>query len=182
MNVLVAFASRLGSTEGIARSIADRLRARGVAVSVRAVGEIDDAARFDAAVVGSAVYAGNWMPAAVSFVHENRATLADRPVWLFSSGPVGRTAAHARPSEPAEIHDLTASVHARDHRTFAGALDRRTVDGSDLGFGERFIAKRFVPEGDFRDWRSIEGWADDIADALLVGSGATDQRTRTEVS
>jgi menaquinone-dependent protoporphyrinogen oxidase len=180
MNVLVAFASRLGSTEGIARCIADRLRSRGVAAIARAVGDVEYPAVFDATVVGSAVYAGNWLPQAVTFVERNRAILAAHPVWLFSSGPVGRAAAHA-PSEPPEIRDLTASVQAKDHRTFAGALDRRTVEVSDLGFGERFIARRFVPEGDFRDWRLIEGWADEIADALLRGPSRSDQ-PRTEVA
>ena len=72
------------------------------------------------------------------------------------------------PVEPLEVQELTSAVHARDHRVFAGALDRETVSGSSLGLAERFIAKRFVPEGDFRDWPAIDAWADDIARELTA--------------
>jgi len=60
-------------------------------------------------------------------------------------------------------------LDARDHRVFAGALDRDTVEGSDLNRLERAITRRFIPEGDWRDWGSIDRWADEIASSLLVG-------------
>ena len=125
-------------------------------------------ARFDGFVIGSAVYAGHWREAAVRFVRDHRLGLSSRPVWLFSSGPVGRLATTHAPVDPAEVGELTSAVFAHQHRVFFGALDRRTIDGADLGFAERFVAKRFVPEGDFRDWPQIDAWADDIANELLV--------------
>jgi hypothetical protein len=46
---------------------------------------------------------------------------------------------------------------------FAGAHDRSEIDDSELTRFEKFIAKRFVPEGDWRDWAVIEAWAQEIA-------------------
>ena len=54
------------------------------------------------------------------------------------------------------------ATHAREHRVFAGKLDR-----SRLGFFEKavVIALR-APEGDFRDWDEIRDWASSIASSL----------------
>ena len=50
----------------------------------------------------------------------------------------------------------------REHRVFFGALDREK-----LSFSERMIVKAVkAPDGDFRDWDAINGWADEIADEL----------------
>jgi menaquinone-dependent protoporphyrinogen oxidase len=51
----------------------------------------------------------------------------------------------------------------------AGKLDKRQ-----LGFGERAIVVALrIPEGDFRDWAEIKGWASEIADSLRSGAPPT---------
>ena len=170
MNVLVAYASRLGATRGIAARIAARLEAAGLNAMVREVSTLDALWTYDAFVIGSAVYAGHWLKEGRRFVQDRKTALLGRPVWLFSSGPVGRVATQARPVAPAEVGELRRATGAIEHRIFAGALDRQTVATADLGLAERFIARRFIPEGDFRDWPAIDAWADEIASHLGVGS------------
>jgi menaquinone-dependent protoporphyrinogen oxidase len=89
--------------------------------------------------------------------------LADRPVWLFSSGPVGDP---PKPEEdPVDIAEILAATKARGHRLFAGKLDR-----SQLRFPDKAIVVALrVQEGDFRDWVEITGWAAGIAGALRSG-------------
>jgi menaquinone-dependent protoporphyrinogen oxidase len=109
-------------------------------------------------VIGSAVYFGSWMKEATDFVHCNRDALAARPVWLISSGPTGA----ASLPEPKEISELKAAVRPQAHREFSGVLDRHL-----LSFAEQLVVKGVrAPEGDFRDWRAIEDWAENIARAL----------------
>lgn len=168
MRVLIAYASRLGSTKTIAARITARLETHGLTATNAPVGSVGELTPYDAFVIGSAVYAGHWLKEATAFVHGHRTVLGTRPVWLFSSGPVGQFATKVEPVDPADVHALSTAVHARDHRIFSGALDRTMIDTSDLGFAERFVAKRFVPEGDFRDWPAIDGWADEIAHELAV--------------
>lgn len=164
MTVLVAFASKHGSTEGIAQAIADRLRERGAPTDVGSVDEVEDLGDVQAVVLGSAVYAGSWMKEAVEFAQRHAETLAGLRVWLFSSGPLG-TEVEDEEEQPRQLAELRGLIAPVDHRVFFGALDR-----SKLGFGERMMVKAVkAPEGDFRDWGAIRGWADGIADELGVG-------------
>jgi len=123
-------------------------------------------------VVGSAVYAAHWQKEALAFVRQNRAVLASRPVWLFSSGPLGTEATDAQgrdltvAAEPKEIAEFEGAIGPKGHRVFFGALDP-----GKLGFSERAIrklpaARTMLPEGDFRDWSEIDAWASDIAHDL----------------
>jgi menaquinone-dependent protoporphyrinogen oxidase len=130
---------------------------------VEAAGDLDGS---DAFVVGSAVFAGHWMEEATEFVRRNRAVLARRPVWLFSSGPIGTMAKRHKPADPKDIARLRRAIGPLDHRVFFGAWDRGKLDRGKLRFAERMVAKRFLPEGDFRDWKDIEAWAGSIARAL----------------
>lgn len=161
MRVLVTYASRHGATEGIARAVAGELRASHVDADLREMGEVRALEGYDAAVIGSAVYMGGWLPEARRFVERNQERLAAVPVWLFSSGPLG--AEEPKPEgDPKDLPDLMRETRARGHRVFAGRLDR-----GGLGFGERLIARAVhAPEGDFRDWDAIRGWAREIAAAL----------------
>lgn len=169
MHVLVTFGSHLGSTEEIAGRIAGVIQAAGAEVTLRTAASPDPIDRFDAFVVGGGTYAGKWHADAVAFVRNHAAALAQKPVWLFSSGPLGATGGTAEPHPPTEMADLVGLVHARGHEIFAGAYARDHVDESELGRLEKFVAKRFIPEGDWRDWPTIEAWAHQIARDLVPG-------------
>jgi menaquinone-dependent protoporphyrinogen oxidase len=173
MKVVVAYASKYGSTKGIAEFVADKLRQQGLQVDVLEVDAVRNAADYDAFVVGSAVYMFHWMKEAKQFVSKNRALLASRPVWLFSSGPVGSQSKDAKGrdllevSGPKELDELRALVNPRDHRVFFGALDGARLTGT-IGFTFRLArrsqaAREAMPEGDFRNWKEIEEWAIGIA-------------------
>jgi len=166
MTVLIAYASRHASTGGIAERIAGRLRQLGHEVDVKTVDEVGDVDRYDAFVIGSAVYYGRWLGPAVDLVRRHRAVLAMRPVWLFSSGSLGDQPGQ----EPTQIGELRTAVEARGHRVFGGALDRRQ-----LGITERLVVRMVgAPDGDFRPWGEIDAWADTIAAQLAGPRSAAD--------
>lgn len=160
MRVLVVWESKHGSTAEIALAIGEVLRGRGLLVDMREVASAPDDVRFDAYVIGSAVYAGHWLKRIKQYVHDNREVLLSHRVWLFSSGPIGRPPKpHEPPVDLTEVMECTAP---RDHMIFAGRLDR-----AKLSFAERAIATALrAPQGDFRDWDEIRGWAGQIADEL----------------
>jgi len=158
MAVLVAYASKHGATREVAERIGAILRSGGADVAVLPVDEVGEIEAYDAVVLGSAVYYGKWKKEASAFLEEHRFELAQRQVWLFSSGPT------AAPAEPLhlQVSPHVGSVHARDHRVFGGSLDP-----AKLSFLERFIVRGVkAPMVDFRDWEEIEAWATAIREQL----------------
>jgi menaquinone-dependent protoporphyrinogen oxidase len=170
LKVLVAVGSHLGSTTAIGERIGAILRDAGLDVSVQAAENAGPAADYEAFVIGGGTYAGRWHPDAVAFVRRHVDVLTGRPVWLFSSGPLGDAGASAPPHDPVEMAELARIVRARDHPVFAGAHDRSHVDQSDLSRIEKFVANRFISSGDWRDWEAIETWARGIAHELAPAS------------
>jgi len=160
MNVLVVWESKHASTAEIGFAIGQTLREHGLHVILSDAASAPDDVEFDAYVIGSAVYAGHWMKRIKQYVHDNRLLLLSHPVWLFSSGPIGDPPMPAEP--PVDIAEVFECTAAREHKIFAGRLDR-----AKLSFVERAIAAALrAPQGDFRNWDAILGWADDIAEAL----------------
>jgi menaquinone-dependent protoporphyrinogen oxidase len=160
MKVLVCAATKYGATGEIADAVADVLAERGLEVTVIPPEQAGAIEQFDAVVLGSAVYMGQWMKPARELVDRSAAALAARPVWLFSSGPVGEP---AKPAEnPVDVSEILQSTKARDHRVFAGRLVRKH-----LSFPDRAMASAIrAAEGDFRNWAEIRAWAAGIASAL----------------
>lgn len=160
MKILVTAASKHGATAEIANAVGEGLRRRGLEVTVAPAEQVDSVDGYDAYVLGSAVHAGHWLKPGIDLVEKEGVGFASRPVVLFSSGPTGDP---PKPEEdPVDVAQITAATGARDHRLFAGKLDK-----SKLGFAERAIVIAFrAPFGDFRDWDEIEQWATSIADAL----------------
>jgi menaquinone-dependent protoporphyrinogen oxidase len=160
MHVLVAVASRHGSTREIADAVAEVLRRTDLTVDVADPDDVEDLAGYDAVVLGSAVYVGRWAPSARALVDRLVGTLAGRPVWLFSSGPVGAPLAPA--GDPEEVPSLVTRLDARGHRTFPGRLDK-----AGLALAERAVVALVQAEqGDFRVWADVEDWAAGIAHEL----------------
>jgi menaquinone-dependent protoporphyrinogen oxidase len=162
MRILVTAASKHGATTEIAETIGSVLREADHVVDVVSPDEVTSVSDYEAAVLGSAVYAGRWMDEAKRLAERHRRELAAIPLWLFSSGPIGDP---PKPDEePPDGTRLLAELGAREHRVLAGRLDR-----SGLNIVERSIVGVVkAPDGDYRDWDAIRAWAAAIAAALAL--------------
>jgi menaquinone-dependent protoporphyrinogen oxidase len=162
MKVLVAVASKHGSTEEIAEEVGRVLTDAGVPNDVRSVEDVKAIHDYDAVVLGSATYMGSWMDSATHFVARHGEDLALRPVWLFSSGPIGDPP-HPTPDHAVDVGHVMEVTGAREHRLFGGRLDYHS-----LSFGERAVMLSVhAPEGDRRDWDAIAAWGHGIAEELM---------------
>jgi len=157
MRILVAVASRHGSTREIGDAVAEVLRDSGFGVDVADPDDVESIDPYQAVMLGSSVYVGRWAASARALVDRCASGLTRRPVWLFSSGPVGTPLAPE--SDPEEIAGILARIRARGHRTFPGRLDTGC-----LGLAERAaVALLQAEQGDFRVWPDVEDWASAIA-------------------
>jgi len=159
--VLVAYGSRNGGTAGIAEMIADSLRAAGFDAYARAAAEVRDISGYAMVVLGGALYNRQWHRDAQRFGRRHAQALRERPVWLFSSGPLEAVAVDI-PPVPA-VAALATRVEARGHRTFGGRLD----EGA-----KGFIARAMVRNGrggDYRDMDRVGQWAREIAASVRLG-------------
>jgi len=161
MKVLVCAASKYGATSEIAQAVADVMAGRGCEVTVLPPEKVGAVEEFDAVVLGSAVYMGQWMKPARELAERSASALAARQVWLFSSGPIGEPAKPA--DDPVDVTKILQATKARDHQIFTGKLVKKH-----LSFPDRALVSAIrAQEGDFRDWAEIRDWATGIADALL---------------
>jgi menaquinone-dependent protoporphyrinogen oxidase len=159
MTVLVASASRHGATAEIAQAIGDVLESQGVRVEVKRMEDVDTVLPYDAFVLGSAVYMGNWLRVARDFVDEHGDLIARRPSWLFSSGPIG---SHPAASDAFDITKIAEATQAREHHLFGGRLDKEHLRPL-----ERALTGALqVPGGDYREWDAVAAWATAIARVL----------------
>jgi len=163
--VLVAYATKYGGTAEIAEKIGEVLEAAGLRVDVLPVAGVSDLTPYRAVVLGSAVYVGQWRKEAVRFVKVNEATLAERPLWLFSSGPTGEGDPVALLDGwrlPQVLRPVIDRILPRDITVFHGVVDLQK-----LNVVYRWMLKNVkAPAGDFRDWDAITSWATAIADEL----------------
>jgi menaquinone-dependent protoporphyrinogen oxidase len=157
MRVLVTAASRHGGTTSISREVARLLHEAGHAAYVADPDEVNGLDGVDAVVLGSAVYGGRWMDPARQFARRLCDQLWERPVWLFSSGPVGDPP--GRGMDRVDASEVERRTGALDHRVFGGRIDDTL-----LSRGERARARRArVTPGDYREWVEIRCWAEELA-------------------
>lgn len=174
MPTLVAYASRYGASREIAERVAAKLTEAGEQVDLCPVRQAGDPAGYEAVVIGAATYMGSWLKEARRFVREHEAVLSTKPVWLFSSGPLGSATTDARGRDvlasaaPKEFAALGTAVGARDERVFFGALDRAKLRRAHRMIGRLPAGQKLLVEGDFRDWKAIDTWAAGIAAELAA--------------
>jgi menaquinone-dependent protoporphyrinogen oxidase len=174
MTVLVAAASKHGGTEEIAARIGGDLADHGVAVDVKKLEDVHRLEGYDACVLGSGIYFGNWVKPARGFIDRHAAELAQRPTWLFASGsivgdpPMGDDPKALRAGLAERLVEMT---HAREHKLFGGKLET-----SKLGLAEKLpVRMAHGREGDWREWAGVDEWAAAIAHELQ-GAGEAQQR------
>jgi menaquinone-dependent protoporphyrinogen oxidase len=163
--VLVAYATKYGATAEIAEKIGQVLRQAGLPTDVLPVDGVGDLGAYEAVVLGSAVYIGQWRKDAVRFLKANETVLAGKLVWLFSSGPTGE----GDPVElaqgwqfPGKLQPIADRIEPHDIAIFHGA-----VDVGKLNLIEKWMLNNVrAPIGDFRDWEAITSWARATAAAL----------------
>ena len=163
--VLVAYGSKYGGTREIAEKIGEVLKQDNLEVDVLSGDRIGDPAQYDVFVIGSGVYAGMWRKEAVNFVINNEKLLADKPVWIFSSGPTGEGDVKELMSGweyPGKIRPAVESIKPRDITAFHGV-----VYPEKLTLLHKLMLKMVkAPSGDFRNWDTITDWAKSIATEL----------------
>lgn len=159
MRVLVTHGSKMGGTEGLAEMVGDELEEQGFEVDVRPAREVDDVEPYGAVIVGGALYSFRWHKDARRFVKRHRAALKNRPVWLFSSGPLDDSALSSDIPPVRSARRAMERVGARGHITFGGAMP---ADAK--GFPASAMAKENA--GDWRDPARVRDWARSVAEDL----------------
>lgn len=165
MTVLVAYASKRGSTAEIAETVAATLRRAGLEVDLKSVEEVRGLEPYGAVVLGSAVYMKRWRGDARHFLKKHRKALRQMPFWVFSSGPVGDPA-QDNPDwmEPPKLAEKVEEMGGRGRVVFGGSLPLQP----------RGVMERAMVEGtpkqyrDRRDWGEIREWAGQVASELVA--------------
>lgn len=160
MKILLAVASKHGSTNQVAEVIAHVLDGRGHQTVVTDPALVQSLEGYEAVIIGSAVYMTAWMDSAREFVKRFSHEIGELPLWAFSVGLSGVPRGNAQ--DPARVGPMLLQIQPIDYRTFSGKLDP-----SDLNLRERTIARLGgALEGDYRDFEDVAHWANQIADYL----------------
>lgn len=167
--ILVTYASRTGSTAGVAEAIGQSLAQAGAQVEVLPVEQVQDLAAYGAVVAGSAIQGGRWLPEAMQFLQAHRSELGRKP---FAAFLVCMTLAMKKGDQHQHVATWLAPVRAQvrpvSEGLFAGTLDIRKM----RSLGDRIKFRISVmlgvwAEGDHRDWAAIRAWAEGLRPLLL---------------
>jgi menaquinone-dependent protoporphyrinogen oxidase len=167
--VLIAYASKCGSTGTVAEAIGQSLCGMGASVDVRLAGNVNDLSPYQAVIAGSAIRMGKWLPEAADFMKKNRDALSHVPCAYFvvcltmkDDTPENRTKVMAY-LDP--VRKESPKVRPAAIGLFPGA-----VNFGKLAFAPRTILKVMgAPEGDYRNWPAVKAWAAQVGPALLAG-------------
>ena len=168
IKVLLAYASKYGSTQEVAEAVAARLRESGLAVDLQPMRKVRTLAEYSAVVLGAPLYFGLWHKDALNFLSRNEDALAQRPIAIFALGPNSNDEKEMQGSraqldkELAKFPWLTPVVID----LFAGKYPAK------LRFPESLIASlpasplHGMPASDVRDWTAIRAWANSLVQKL----------------
>jgi menaquinone-dependent protoporphyrinogen oxidase len=168
--VLVTYASKYGSTGGVADAVGKELCSKGVAADVALIKNVVNLSSYQGVVIGSAIYMGKWMPEAEDFVKKNRDILRQVPVAYFLvcmtlSQPTEEKQAKVL-SYMDPILKAAPEIKPVGIGTFAGALDYNNLSW----IYKTVMKSKGSPEGDFRDWNTIRTWAREPVYAKFIRS------------
>lgn len=160
-SILVSYASRYGSTQEVAETIANTLRDAGLVVDIQPMKDVTKLNSYDAVVLGAAIYNARWHPDAHNFLLQHQEDLKQRPVAIFVLGPIAPTNGAMRNSRRQLDSELAKYPWLKPAAVaiFAGKYDPSKPG---MGFFERLL-----PASDHRDWAAIRAWGNALPAQLL---------------
>jgi menaquinone-dependent protoporphyrinogen oxidase len=164
VSILVAYASRYGSTQETAEAVAATLRERGLEVDVQPMRNVHALAGYSAFVLGAPLYMFRWHRDAFHFLARHREALKERPVAVFALGPF-----HDEEKEWQEVRAQLDRELAKVPWLTAVAVEifGGKFDPAKLRFPWKFLpALKQMPASDVRNWTAIRAWARDLAARL----------------
>jgi len=162
--ILVAYASKAGSTGGVAEAIGKTLADRDIQVDVRLMKDVKDLTPYRAVVAGSAIREGRWLKEAMQFVETHQAALAQKPFAAFLvCMTLAKPSAEASQEAAAYMEPVRALVKPASEGLFAGVMDYSKLSPID---GLMYRAVGGDQPGDYRDWNAIRTWATNLKPVL----------------
>jgi len=155
--ILVAYASKCGSTGQVAQAIGQALANAGATVDVRPLNKVSDLSAYRAVVLGSAIRQAKWLPEAAKFVAAHQPALSRVPTAYFTvCMTLSEDTEESRRKVVTYLEPVRQILKPVEEGFFAGKMDY-----GQLGFVERLMVERVVhvPQGDFRNWTAIQTWA-----------------------
>jgi len=155
-SILIAYATRFGSTQEVAEPIAATLRAAGLEVDIQPLQNVRQLDNYAAVVLGAAIYNARWHPDAHLFLSQHQNALSQQPVVIFTLGPLSSSEAAKRNSRRQLDRELAKYPWLKPLAVeiFAGKYDPSKPG---MGFFDRF-----VPASDHRDWDAIRAWSNTL--------------------
>ena len=164
-SVLVAYATKYGSTREVAERVAERLRERGLVTDLRAAGEARSLDGYDAVIFGGALYMFRLIREGRRFLSRHAKRLAGLPVAVFAMGPTEQS---DQQFLDARRHLDRTLVKLKGVSPVAITIFGGAFDPAKLKFPYANAGTRAMPPADLRDWRAIEAWADSLPDKLVA--------------
>jgi len=154
--VLVAYASKYGSTREVAEAIGSTLREGGTPADVRPARDVENVDGYSAVVLGAPLYFFRWHSDARHFLRRNKKALVDLPVAVFALGPTNDV-----PEDFAETRKQFDRALAKFEwlSPCAAMLFGGKLDPTELRFPDSNPAMKNMPASDIRDWDAIRAWA-----------------------
>lgn len=157
--ILVAYASRCGSTADIAEGLGRDLLSRGYRPEIVPVAKVSGVSAYQGLLLGSAVRAGNWLPEAREFVRRHQREIQNVPNAFFTVHMMNlgddEKSRNGRLACLNPVHEL---VRPDMEVFFAGRMD---LDR--LTFGERVLCKIMGAKSrDLRNWPAIHTWGSSL--------------------
>jgi len=160
--VLISYASRCGSTGGVAEAMGQVLCGMGASADIRLVANVNDLSPYHAVIVGSAIRRGKWLPEAVGFVKDNQDILGRLPIAYFVVCLTMRDNTAENRSKVMAYLDPVRK-EAPKIQPVAVGLFPGAVNFGKLSFVDTMMLKaKGVSEGDYRDWPAVKAWASDV--------------------
>lgn len=168
--VLVAYATRYGSTGEVAEAVGARLGQAGLAVDVKPVKEARPDDGYDAVVFGAPFYLGAMLKEGRVFLEKQRTALEGRPIAIFALGPTSAADDLAEASKQLDAAlEKLPWLRPVAAEMLVGTYDPRRLRGRDrlLTMLPASPLHGMGPHDD-RDWAAIDAWADGVAGSLLA--------------